>query len=308
MPRKIVTDGSKKVVLISLISDIAITVAKLAAALYTGSASMMAEAVHSFLDGSNEVLLIYGRRVAQEKTQLYPLGRDMELFFWSFIVSLLLFVLGGMFNIVHGIYRLLVPEPLGHPMVGLAVLVFSAVFDTYALHISFRAIGQRNPYGSLWQWVKHTSSADLLVVSLTNIASMIGLLIAIAALICTWATGEPRWDGAGSLAIGLLLIVTSLVLARELKSLLIGEATKFDYEQPIKELLKEIDSSARILQLLSLRRGFNKVLLAYKLHPGGIIYTMDAIEMSNKLEDKVRERFKEVSWQFVELDVREHRD
>lgn len=302
-------DNSKHVVIISLLADIAIACVKLVAGLVIASASMIAEAVHSFLDCANQVLLLYGRRLAHEESDLYPLGRDRELFFWSFVVSLLLFTAGGIFSVYEGILHLSKTEALQHPYLGIGVIAVSLIFELVTLRAGLREVRKQNRHSNLWKWVRNTASADLLVVFLTNLASLFGLAIALIALIASWLSDNPRWDGYGSIGIGLLLVAVALIIAREMKSLLIGEATSFDYRTPVEEILKGLAPKARILQFLSLQRGLNNVLLAYKLHPGDLTQnTKAAIDMTNRLEDSVRAKFKEVSWQFVELDTRKKRD
>ncbi|HEU5048240.1 MAG TPA: cation diffusion facilitator family transporter [Rickettsiales bacterium] len=295
-------------IIVSLAADCVIAIIKFAAAFFTNSSALLAEAIHSALDAGNEVILLYGRHIAVQRSPLYPLGRDREQFFWSFIVSLLLFSAGGVFNLYQGIEKWAHGKPLEYPAIGVIVIVLSLIAEIYALRACFKQVDRKNPYGSLWEWIRYTANADLLVVTLTNVAAIFGLIVALVTLITNWITEDPRWDAAGSLIIGLLLIVAALLLARELKSLLIGEATRFDYKQALTKIMESIVPGMRILQFIALRRGLNKVFLAYKLHPGPYQRTQDAIDMTNRLEDEVRAKFPEVAWQFVELDTRSKPD
>lgn len=302
------SETGKKAIIISLLTDLAVAVAKLAVALFNGSASMLAEAVHSFLDCGNGLLLLYGRHMASRESKLYPLGRDREVFFWSFIVAMLLFSMGGMFNIYEGWHKLSAAQPLADPFVGIGVLLIGVIAEIIALKECYVDIRQHNPFGTLLKWVKNTANADLLVITLVNSAAMAGLLMALVALTVEWITQEPEWDGIGSFSIGLLLVAVALLLATRLKPLLIGKTTAFDYRTPIEEKLKDIAPSAYITQFISMQRGLNTVLVAYKIHPGVLGSAANATDMTNKLEDWVKERFPEVGWQFVELDTRKEPD
>jgi divalent metal cation (Fe/Co/Zn/Cd) transporter len=267
---------------------------------------MMAESVHSFLDCSNGLILLWARKGSEKADKHYPLGRDRELFFWAFVVSLLLFSAGGLFNVYEGVRKFSVHDGIGHPVWGIAVLLLSMAAEIYSLRACFKEIDRKESQGSFWTWVRQTANADLLVMTLINIASVAGLLIALASLITNWATGEQYWDAVGSFIIGLLLITTALVIAREMKSLLIGEATAYDYQTPVEAMLREFAPDAHMLHFMSMQRGMGKVLMAYKIDPGSgaLDRTQDAIAMTNRLEDAVQERYPEVKWQFVKLDTR----
>jgi cation diffusion facilitator family transporter len=300
--------GSRKVLVISLIGDAAIAAIKFTAALFTGSASMMAEAAHSTSDCGNELLLFYGLSRAKKQNDKHPLGSEREMFFWAFMVALLLFTSGGLFSLHEGWDKIHAPEPVEHAGVGIAVFILSMIFEVFALRACLKDIAGQNPHGSLWKWIKYTANVNLLVTTLVNVASMAGLIIGLFSLTLAMLTGNSMFDGLGSLAIGVLLILTALVLVHEIKSLLIGESTAFDYQTPIAAMLKDIVPEARIPLFISMHCGMERVLVAYKIHPGTNESVMDAIAMTNRLEDQVRERFPEIKWQFVELDTRDYSD
>lgn len=299
--------GSRKVIIISLCANLGIALAKLAGALYTGSAALLAEAVHSFSDCGNQALLLYGQHAAaQPPTPRHPLGRSKELFFWSFVVALLLFTMGGMFSLYEGIHKIQHGGTLEAPLIGIAILLVAVALEGFSFLACLREVKHQNTHGSLWQWIRKTSSADLLVIFLEDFAALLGLLFALVALLMAWATGNPLWDGLGSVAIGVLLIVVAVVLAREVKPMLIGEMSATDYEPALKALLAEVMPGAKLLRLIAMQQGVGAVLLAYKIDPGaGFPVTQEAIDAVNRFEREVRIRHPEIQWQFAELDDHE---
>lgn len=296
--------GSKKVIIISLFANLGIALSKLGGALYTGSAALLAEAVHSFSDCGNQALLLYGQHAAAKPpTERYPLGRGKELFFWSFVVALLLFTMGGMFSLYEGIHKMQHAQALEVPLVGIAILLVAVALEGFSFVACLREVKHQNTHGSLWKWIRHTSSADLLVIFLEDFAALLGLLFALAALIMAWATGNSMWDGLGSVAIGVLLIVVAVVLAREVKPMLIGEMSATDYQPKLEALLAEVMPGAKLLRLIALQQGVGAVLLAYKINPGNAYpATSEAIAAVNRFEAAVRTRFPEIQWQFAEMD------
>lgn len=296
--------GSKKVIVISLCANLGIALSKLAAAFYTGSAALMAEAVHSFSDCGNQLLLLYGGWAASKGvSRQYPLGRGKEMFFWSFVVALLLFSMGGMFSLYEGLHKIQHPEPLANPIVGVLVLVIAVGLEGFSFAACLKEVKHNNQYGSLWNWVKHTTAADLLVIFLEDLAALLGLVLALIALLLAWATGETIFDGMGSCAIGLLLLFTAVILAREVKSLLIGEAPTTDYETALGDLLRRALPEARLIKVIVLQQGVGSLLAAYKIHPGETATDLRAtIAGVNAFEAAVKQQFPDVRWQFSELD------
>lgn len=296
--------GSKKVIIISLFANLGIALSKLAAAFFTGSAALMAEAVHSFSDCGNQLLLLYGGWAANKGvSRQFPLGRGKEMFFWSFVVALLLFTMGGMFSLYEGLHKIQHPEPLSYPLVGIIVLLIAVGLEGFSFAACLKEVKHINKHGSLWNWIKHTTAADLLVIFLEDLAALLGLVLALAALLLAWATGETIFDGIGSCAIGLLLLGTAVVLAREVKSLLIGEAPNEDYETSLSTILQQTLPGARLLKVIVLQQGVGSLLAAYKIHPGEAATDLRAtIAGINRFEAAVKAQYPDVRWQFSELD------
>lgn len=299
--------GSKKVIILSLCANFGIALSKLGGALFTGSAALMAEAVHSFSDCGNQALLLYGGHTAKRApTDKFPLGRGKEMFFWSFVVALLLFSMGGAFSLYEGLHKISSPEPLNHPVVGIVILLIAVVLEGISFKACYDEVKKVNRYPSLWQWVKHTMAADLLVIFLEDLAALLGLCFALAALLLAWATGNTMWDGIGSCVIGVLLVAVAIVLAREVKSMLIGERPSSDYEGALRVILKTVMPEARIIRVIALQQAVDAVLLAYKIHPGAAKADLhETIEAVNRFEEKVRLEYPEIKWQFAELDVKD---
>ncbi len=296
--------GSKKVIVISLCANLGIAVSKFCGALYTGSAALLAEAVHSFSDCGNQCLLLYGQYAAKKPASAeYPLGREKEMFFWAFIVALLLFSMGGVFSLYEGIHKLDHTAPLESPLIGVGILLIAILLEGFSFWACMKEVRQINTHGSLWAWVRETSAADLLVIFLEDAAALVGLLTAFAFLGMAWLTGDTRWDAAGSICIGALLIVTAIILAREVKPMLVGEKSSADYQPTLEAILAETFPGATLLRLIAMQHGVGAVLLAYKINPGeGYPSTAQAINTLNAFEAQVRVRHPEVKWQFAELD------
>ncbi len=296
--------GSKKVIIISLCANFGVALTKLAGSFYTGSAALLAEAVHSFSDCGNQMLLLYGQHASKKgPDERYPLGHSKELFFWSFIVALLLFTMGGMFSIYEGIHKIQHSEPLHAPIVGIAILLVAICLEGYALRACLKEVRKENTYGTLWQWVRRTMSADLLVIFLEDMAALLGLTLALMALTLSWATGDAFWDGLGSCVIGLLLIAVAVVLAIEVKHMLVGERPAREYEPEMQAMLKTAMPGATLLKLVALQRGANSVMVAYKIQPGDLSAGVgEVMQQVNAYEKQVKTRFPEIQWQFAELD------
>lgn len=297
--------GSTKVIVISLLANLGIAISKLFGALFTGSAALLAESVHSFSDCGNQGLLLYGGHVAKKPpSATYPLGRGKEMFFWSFVVALLLFSVGGMFSLYEGIHKLQHPEPLHHPIVAIMILLVAVGLESFSFWACLKEVKHTNRHPNLWQWIRHTSSADLLVIFLEDLAALLGLVIALVALSLAWVTGNPFWDGLGSCIIGGLLLVVAVILAREVKPMLIGQSAGDNYRTSIENALSQYFPNGRLLTIVALQQGVNAVLLSYKIHPGDTnMPGGQMIAQINALEKSIRDQHPEIQWQFAELDV-----
>jgi cation diffusion facilitator family transporter len=295
--------SSARAILYAFIANLGIAIAKLAAALYTSSGSMLAESIHSFADAGNQVLLFVGLKQSRRPPDAqHPLGYGKLSYFWSFIVALMLFSLGGLFSIYEGWHKLHEPEPLHMPWVALGVLLFAIVLETGSTLGCLREIKRLRGTRSLKQWLKTTRNAELVVVLGEDIAALVGLVIAFGFVSLASVTGDVRYDALGSIAIGVVLIGVSLFIAIRIKGLIVGKSAEEDLQQGIRAEIAAQPGIEALLNAITFQLG-PQVMLAVKVKmtPGSTIEA--AVGQINQLEKRIKARFPEVAWCFVEPDV-----
>lgn len=291
-------------ILQSLVVNVLIAGAKGVAAVITGSGAMLAETLHSFADCGNQVLLLVGvKRAARPADRKHPLGYGRDLYFWSFMVALLLFAGGGCFSIYEGVHKLAHPEPVGSITVGVIILALSIALEGWSTWSNIKELDKRRGAAPFIQYLRETKDTDLIVVFGENSAAVLGLLFALAALLLARETGDGRWDAVGSLAIGAVLVGVALFLAKEVKSLLVGEGADPEVERAVREVARDDVHVEDVLRILTLQQGPGEVVVAMKVKfkPGlstdGPLY--DAI---NALERRLEERCPSIKWSFIEPD------
>jgi len=293
---------SLKSIFYALGANLAIALAKFAAALYTGSGSMMAEAIHSVADSGNQLLLLLGIRLARKPPSAdFPLGHGREVYFWSFIVALMLFSMGGLFSIYEGVHKLHSPQEVTSPLVALAVLLFSMAAEGTSLWGCMREVNKERRDRSLWQWFRETRKSELLVVFGEDSAALLGLSFATLAVLATMFTHDPFYDALGSIFIGVLLILVALFIGIEVKSLLVGQGVEPALRREMIAFLDERDEVVQVLNLLTLQMG-DDVMVAVKARMREA-ETCDAfIADINRCEQEMRRRFPQILWLFFEPD------
>jgi len=288
----------------SLLVNVAIAAAKWFAAAMTGSGALLAEAIHSTADCTNQVLLLIGvRGSAKPPTPEHPLGHGREAYFWSFLVALLLFSLGGMFSIYEGIHKLMHPEPVERFLLGLGILAFSICLEGGATLSNIREVNRRRKKLSFFGYLKATKDSDLIVILGENSAAVVGLSLAIAALVAAHFTDDSRWDAAGSVGIGVVLIVVAVFLAIEVKSLLLGERADEEIERAVRDIVRAGGPITEILSLITLQQGPGEVVLAAKVRIASSLQGDAVARAINEFEQAVHDRCPEVRWLFVEPDI-----
>ena len=289
----------------SLVANVLIAGSKAVAAAITRSGAMLAEALHSFSDCGNQLLLLFGvRRSRLPADHKHPLGHGRSLYFWSFIVALLLFTGGGVFSIHEGIHKLEEPEPVGPILVGVIILLVSLALEGWSCLSNVRELNRRRGAVGFFRYLRDTKDADLVVVFGENAAAVIGLLFALAAIVLARETGDGRWDAVGSLAIGVVLVGVAIFLGNEIRSLLVGEAADPDTERAVREIAAADPHVAQVLRVLSIQQGAGEVMVALKLRWKPGLTTGGQLEqLTNELEARIAARCPDVKWTFVEPDV-----
>ncbi len=294
---------SRREIVKSLAANVAIACAKAVAAVISGSGAMLAETLHSFADCGNQILLLIGVRSSRRPADAkHPLGYGRAMYFYAFIVALLLFFGGGVFSIREGVHKLLHPEQVGDIRAALAILVFSMVLEGWSLSGNVREIRKRRGDTGFWRYLHDTKDSDLIVVFGENGAAVVGLVFAIAALVLARQTGDGRWDAAGSLAIGAVLLGVATFLAREVKSLLVGEAADPALRAKIDELAAADPNIERVLAVLAVQQGPGEIMIAMKLAMRAGLETTQLVDAINAFERVLKSAVPEVRWSFIEPD------
>ncbi len=295
---------STRAILFALGANFAIAVAKGVAAFFTGSSAMLAETVHSLADCGNQLLLLLGMKQAKRPASPdYPLGYGKAIFFWSFIVALVLFSLGGLFSLYEGWHKLQHPEPLRDWWWAVGVLSFAIVAEGYSTHACLKEAAKDRDGRSLWRWFRESREAALIVIVGENIAALLGLVVALIAVVASVLTGNPLWDAIGTLAIGVLLVVIAVFVAIEVKAMLVGQGIDPRRQQEMQAFLETRPEIAGVISLLTLQLGDEALVsLQVAMHEGtelhGVARAIDAVEQALKA------RFPEVRWTFVEPDLK----
>ncbi|MEO7052761.1 MAG: cation transporter [Rhodanobacter sp.] len=292
-----------KAILLALGANFAIFVAKLVAAFVTGSGAMMAEAVHSLADCGNQGLLLLGIRQAKRPpSSEYPLGWGRAMYFWSFLVAILLFSVGGMFSVYEGIHKFSHPEPLKWPWLALGVLMFGIVAEGTSLHGCMHEVNKVRGAQSLWTWFRQTRSSELLVIFGEDLAALVGLCLAMLAIGATMLTGNLMFDAAGTIAIGVLLIVVAVLVAIEVKALLIGQGVEPARRSELMAFLQARPEVAEVLNLITLQMGPD-VMIAVKARMQPTAGDRGLIDAINTVEAAMKQQFTDVRWSFFEPDL-----
>lgn len=292
--------NSIRAILFALGANFVIFVTKGIAAFITGSGAMLAETVHSLADCGNQLLLLLGLRQAQTPPSPdYPLGYGKAIYFWSFLVAVILFSVGGMFSLYEGIHKLQHPEPLRQWWWAVAVLVVSIIAEAVSMRACLVEVNKARGSRSLARWFRESRQAELIVIFGEDLAALLGLILALLAVVLAVITNNPMWDAIGTLAIGVLLIVIAVFVAIEVKAMLIGQSADPEVSAQMKQFLDERTDVARVFNLITLQLG-DDVMVAVKCqvrHAGA-----SAEETINNIESEFQRRFPQVKWSFFEPD------
>jgi len=277
-------------VVAALGANLGIAVTKFAAFALTASASRLAEAIHAVADSTNQVLLLIGGKRAQRgATPTHPFGYGRERYVYAFVVSVVLFAVGGLFAVYEGIHKLAHPEPIASwKWVPIAVLVVAIVLESLSFRTAMRETNEIRGGASWGAFIRHARAPELPVVLLEDFAALIGLILALLGVGLTLLTGSGIWDGLGTLAIGALLVVVAAVLAVETKSLLVGEAATAEQVAAIERAIGGGDGICRLIHLRTLHLGPDELLVAAKIAVPGQERAAQLADAINATEARIR--------------------
>jgi cation diffusion facilitator family transporter len=280
-----------RAIVAAFLANLGIAAAKLLGFVFTGSSSMLSEAIHSLADTGNQALLVVGgRRSRRAATAEHPFGFGRERYFWSFLVAVVLFLLGAVFSLFEGYEKLSHPQRVESAGWALAILGVAMVLEGWSLRTAVQE-GRRLREGrSWWAFVQSAKAPEIPVVLLEDSGALLGLVLALLGVGLSAVTGDGRFDAAGSLAIGLLLGVIALVLGREMRSLLLGEAASGEAQEQIRVALVGVPAVRRLIHLRTMHLGPDSLLVAAKLELDPRLTFVDVAGVINEAEARVRER------------------
>lgn len=293
----------RKTVFYALGANTAIAAAKLAAAVITGSSAMLAEGIHSVADASNQLLLLLGlKRSRRPPDDHHPLGYGKTIYFWSFIVALMLFSVGGMFSLTEGWHKLQDPHALTWPWLAVGVLVFAVIAEAISLRAAVIEIDKVRGKRGYWRWFRDSRQSVLIVIFGEDLAALLGLVFALAAVLLTIITGNPVFDAIGTLMIGALLIVVAVLIGIEVKAMLVGESIDPLEIARMRAFVADRQDIDALLNLITLQLG-NDVMVSMKLKMNGFADQEAMIAAIDAFEVAFKRAFPSVVWLFVEPDL-----
>ena len=282
--------GGRKAVIAALFANLGIAIAKLVAFAITRSSSMLAEAVHSLADSGNQGLLLYGAAQGQKKaTPEHPFGYGAARYFWSFVVAVVLFTVGGAFALYEGYHKLRDPHVVESYTVAIVVLLVAIVLEFFSLRTAVRETRPHLNGRSYWRFVKEAKTAELPVVLMEDVAAMLGLVLALVGVSLSATTHDPMWDAIGTITIGILLVVVAVILAIEMHSLLIGEAATTEEIAAIERALIAVPDFERVIHLRTMHLGPDEILVAAKVATPTGGSTERLSEQIDQAEARIRE-------------------
>ena len=294
-------NNSTKAIAYAFAANLGVAVTKTGAAIWTGSGSLLAEAIHSFADCGNQVLLFIGmRRSSQIATAKHPMGFGRESYIWSMMVAITLFSVGGLFSIYEGWLRLGEHHAVENAGVAMLILMIAVVLEAASLRGALGALHEEKGERSLWQWFKETHSSELMVVVGEDLAALLGLIIAALMLGMTMLTGDSFYDAIGSILIGILLVVVAWLVGREVHSLLLGEANN-PIREAVSDYLQRQSAVVRVLNIWAINHG-SQVMIAIKAELQPDLVISEAVEVINAMEQEIKAMHNQVKWIFFEID------
>ena len=298
------SEGSTKAILAALGANIGIAITKFFAAAVSGSASMFAEGIHSVADSGNQVLLIIGgKRAKRQATATHPFGYGRSRYIYAFMVSIVLFSIGGLFSILEGWNKLSHPHELEQVWLPLTVLGIAIGLESFSLYTALKVAKEERGTASLYQFIRHAKSPELPVVLLEDMAALLGLVLAFGGVGLTVLTGDPIWDAIGTLAIGLLLVLVAVILGAETSSLLVGEGATADDTEKIETALGSTRGVNSIIHMKTLYLGPEELMVAAKIAVDVDITGKDIAAIIDDAEARIRAEVPTARVIYLEPDI-----
>ena len=293
--------GSKKVIIAALIGNTLISITKFVAALITRSSAMLSEAIHSLVDTGNQILLLYGLRQAKKPAdENFPFGYGKEVYFWSFIVAILIFALGGGISIYEGIHHLQHPKALSNAMINYIVLGLALLFEGAAWCFAFRGFTRAKGKWGYLEAIQRGKDPSMFVVLFEDTAAMLGLLVAFIGIALTQITGIVYFDGTASIIIGLILIGTAIWLAYETKNLLIGESANLPVIKGVRDILKSNTLVENVNEVLTMHMGPDFILANLSVDFRDHATAYDIESATAEMEQAIKEQYPQIKRIFIE--------
>jgi len=299
-----VAGESRRVIIAALIGNTLIAVTKFVAAALTGSSAMLSEGIHSLVDTGNQVLMLHGLRQARKPPDArFPFGHGKEIYFWSFVVAILIFALGGGISIYEGIVHLRHPQAIENPLINYVVLGLAILFEGAAWLFAFRAFRQTKGRWGYIEAVQRAKDPSLFVVLFEDSAALLGLLVALAGVGLSQLTGILYFDGIASVIIGLILVGTAVWLAWETKGLLIGESANAPVVEGIRAILEACPVIEHVNEVLTMHMGPDYILVNIAVDFRDDVAAGDIERTIAELDARIRERFPKVKRVFIEAEA-----
>ncbi|MDX6232472.1 MAG: hypothetical protein QOH68_1456 [Nocardioidaceae bacterium] len=297
------TGGGTKAIIAALGANLGIAALKLIAFVLTGSAAMLAESVHSLADSGNQgLLLLGGRKARKAATPQHPFGFGTERYFWAFVVALVLFSAGGAFALFEGVEKIRHPHHLDSPAIAIAVLLGAIVLEGFSFRTAIREANHVR-VGGWWSFIRRSRSPELPVVLLEDFAALTGLVLALAAVTTAIVTDDPVWDGYGTLSIGVLLVGVAIILAVEMKSLLIGESATPEMQRAIVGAIEADPLVERVIHQRTMHLGPDELLVGAKVEFKPDLTVAELAREVDRVEVRVREAVPQAAMLYIEPDV-----
>ena len=288
----------------ALLANLGIAIGKLVGFLITGSASMLAESIHSAADSGNQgLLLLGGKRARRAADREHPFGYGRERYFWAFIVALVLFSLGGAFAIYEGVSKIRHPHEVESAEVAVGILAFAILLESLSFRTAIKEAQKIKGDAGWWQFIRRSKNPELPVVVLEDLGALVGLIIALAAVVTTLLTEDPLWDGIGTVSIGVLLTIIAVILAIEMKGLLIGESADKTVQETIRSAVEIEPAVERLIHLRTQHLGPEQLLVGAKVSFIGDLSVGEIADAVNRIETNVRANVPTVGIMYIEPDV-----